>query len=459
MPAIEVKDSGTAANLSPEAKAALHSFGQTVEALKASVDEQISGVKRRLDDVVTKEKVDRISDDLTALKAAINEEIAAMKRANAGGGGERDSVSAKISEIRRAERKGFDQWVRKGDARGLQRAAEMAMSAEYQEAAKAVSEHYGVEVKDLSTVVAQDGGYLIEPQRELEMIEIIEELSDMRQICNVVPMTTQELEVPVDKGGFEAAWMNELGTRAATTTGTVDKRKFVVEEVYALPKVTLAMLEDSRGFDVESWMTKKVTKAMARKEGQAFINGDGNNKPKGILQQSIVADGSWAWGKIGYIATGAASNFKASFPGNSTGPVAASNGADCLFDLIYALPRAYRTNCDWVMNRKSLRDTRKLKDGDGQYLFRDALTDSGLITQILGYPVLEAEDMPDIAANAFPIAFGDFEEGYNILDRLGIQVRRDDMTQPGFVIFHFRRRVGGDVADYQAIKLLKVAAS
>lgn len=451
---LETKEAGS---LPIEVKDAFDRYQRTIESLRTVNDERIKGIEKKFDDVVTVEKFDRVASALEELKSQINEQIAALQR-GAGEFDERDEAKAMINDLRQMERKAFDRWVRRGDAYGLQQAAQVALSDNYRDLAKKMADATGIEIKDLSTVVAQDGGYLVQPQVEMEMIEIIEELSDIRQIAGVMEAQSGEVEVPVDKGGFEAAWVSELAERARTATGQVEKRKFIAEEIYALPKVTLKMLEDATGFDVESWLMKKVTRAIARKEGQAFISGDGNQKPKGFLSQSIVADTSWVWGSLGYRPTGAASGFAPSVPGASPSTPAA-NGADVLIDLVYSLPRAYRANCDWVMNRKTLRDVRKLKDGDGAYLFKDALTQSGIITMLLGYPVLEAEDMPDIAANTFPIAFGDFQEGYQIIDRTGLMIKRDDVTSPGFVIFHFRRRVGGDVSDFQAIKLLKVATS
>lgn len=453
---LEHKEAGS---LPVEVKQAFDKYQGTVQALLQKNDERVGELAKKLDDVVTREHVERINAAVTELKSSINEEIAALKRAaKASNSGDTDEIDAKLDHLRRVEAKAFDRWVRTGEQHGLRDAANLALTTEYKSLALEAAGRLGVEIKDLSTVVAQDGGYLVQPQVEMEMIEIIEELSDIRQIAGVMQAESGEVEVPVDKGGFEAAWISELATRTSTVTGTVEKKKFICEEIYALPKVTLKMLEDATRFDVEAWLTKKVTRAIARKEGAAFVSGDGLQKPKGFLSQTIVADSSWAWGKLGYIPTGAASSFAPSYPGASPS-TAASNGADALINLVYALPRAYRGNCDWVMNRKTLRDVRKLKDGQGDYLFKDALTQSGIITMLLGYPVLEAEDMPDVGADKFPIAFGDFSEGYQILDRTGMMIKRDDITAPGFVIFHFRRRVGGDVSDYQAIKLLKVAAS
>lgn len=437
--ALETKDAGA---LPVELKTALEKFERSVEGFKSSNDERIKGIEKKFDDVVKREEVDRIAAAVEETKKEFNEAFAKLQRS---GAGKDDEAEKKLQQLADAESKAWDTYIRKGRMEG-DRAFEEAKSL----ASK-------LELKDLSTVIAEDGGYMVHPQYEADMIEIIEQISDLRPILGQTEIGSRELIVPVDTGGWSASWVAELEARSKTTAGTVQERRFVADEIYAFPRLTQVMLEDGV-FDVDAWLMKKVTEAIAREEGKAFINGDGNKKPKGILQQTIVANASWSWGKLGYIATGAAADFAPSYPGASPS-TAASNGADCLIDLVYAIDKRFRGNADWVMNKKTLGKVRKLKDGDGQYLFRDALTQSGLITVLLGYPVTEAEDMPDVGAGNFPIIFGDFNEGYLVVDRTGITVKRDDITEMGFVKVYVRRRVGGDVADYQALKLLKVAAS
>jgi len=184
----------------------------------------------------------------------------------------------------------------------------------------------------------------------------------------------------------------------------------------------------------------------AAQEGTAFVNGDGTNKPKGFLSYTIVAEASWAWTKIGYVATGTAGDFDADAP------------IDAVIDLVYALKSGYRQNGNFVMNRKTQAKVRKLKDADGQYLWSPP-TQVGGRASLLTYPVVEAEDMPDIAANAYAIAFGDFRRGYLVVDRAGVRVLRDPFSAKPYVLFYTTKRVGGGVQDFDAIKLLKFAAS
>jgi HK97 family phage major capsid protein len=184
----------------------------------------------------------------------------------------------------------------------------------------------------------------------------------------------------------------------------------------------------------------------AVQEGAAFVSGDGNNKPKGFLSYTNIANASWVWGDIGYIATGAAGAFPA------------SNPSDVLVDLIYALKAGYRQNGTFVMNRKTQAAIRKFKDAQGNYLWAPPTQVNGRAT-LMTFPITEAEDMPDIAANSFSIAFGDFRRGYLVVDRQGVRVLRDPFTAKPYVLFYTTKRVGGGVQDFDAIKLMKFAAS
>ncbi|HEV7416083.1 MAG TPA: phage major capsid protein, partial [Tianweitania sediminis] len=202
-----------------------------------------------------------------------------------------------------------------------------------------------------------------------------------------------------------------------------------------------ALLEDS-AVDLDSWLTDEIEMAFAEQEGTAFVTGNGVNKPKGFLASDKVADASWSWGSLGYLATGAAGAF------------AASNPADKLVDLVYALKAGYRENGSFVMNRKTQAAVRKMKDGDGNYLWQPPAT-VGAKAMLMGFPVVEAEDMPDIGTDAFAVAFGDFTRGYLVVDRTGVRILRDPYSAKPYVLFYVTKRVGGGVQDFSAIKLLK----
>jgi HK97 family phage major capsid protein len=212
-----------------------------------------------------------------------------------------------------------------------------------------------------------------------------------------------------------------------------------------MPAATQVLLDDAQ-VDTEAWLASEVQTVFAEQESTAFVTGDGTAKPKGFLNYTTVADGSWAWNKIGYVATGVSGGF------------AASNPADNLLDLAYAPKQAYRANGTWVMNRKTESTIRKFKDTTGNYIWQPG-TIAGAPATLFGYPVVESEDMPDVGANTYSVAFGDFARGYLIVDRVGIRVLRDPYTAKPYILFYTTKRVGGGVQNFEAIKLLKFGTS
>ena len=189
-----------------------------------------------------------------------------------------------------------------------------------------------------------------------------------------------------------------------------------------------------------------MQQAFADQESTAFVTGNGTNRPKGFLNYTNVADAFWTWGNLGYIATGAAGAF----------PV--SNPSDKLIDLAYALKSGYRQNANWVMNRKTQSVIRKFKDSGGEYIWQPAATADGKST-LMNFPVVESEDVPDIATDSFSLAFGDFNRGYLIVDRIGVRVLRDPYSAKPYVLFYTTKRVGGGVQNFEAIKLMKFGVS
>ncbi len=212
-----------------------------------------------------------------------------------------------------------------------------------------------------------------------------------------------------------------------------------------MPAATATLLDDA-AVNIDQWIAGEVELTFAVQEGAAFVAGDGSNKPKGFLAYTTVANASWAWGSLGYIASGAAGAF------------ASSNPSDTLVDLIYALKAGYRQNGNFVMNRKTQAAIRKFKDSTGNYLWQPPAQAGGR-ANLMTFPIVEAEDMPDVAANSLSIAFGDFRRGYLVVDRLGVRVLRDPYSAKPYVLFYTTKRVGGGVQDFDAIKLMKFAVS
>lgn len=301
------------------------------------------------------------------------------------------------------------------------------------------------EEKALSIGSNPDGGYLVPAETESEITRRLTAVSPIRAIASVRNVSSTVYKKPVTLTGPAVGWVAETASRPQTTSQTIDLLDFPTAELYAMPAATSAFLDDA-AVDVGQWIADEVNAAFAEQETAAFVNGNGTNKPKGFLTEVQVAEGSWAWEKLGYIATGV------------SGAWPAGDASDVLIDLVYALKAGYRQNASWVMNRKTQAAVRKLKDADGNYLWSPGAS-AGAKATLLGFGLVEAEDMPDVGAAATPIAFGDFRRGYLVVDRTGVNVLRDPYSAKPYVLFYTTKRVGGGVQDYDAIKLLKFSVS
>ncbi|MFY0596085.1 MAG: phage major capsid protein [Cognatishimia sp.] len=299
-----------------------------------------------------------------------------------------------------------------------------------------------LEEKALSSVMNGDGGYLVDPVTSETVNSVLASTASIRAIANVVNVETTSYDVLIDSTEAGAGWADETSASSETGTPTIERIAIPLHELSALPKASQRLLDDS-AFDVEGWLAGRIADKFARAEAAAFINGDGVDKPTGILNHTAVANDSWSWGNIGYVATGVDAGF---------------SGGDGLIDLVYAVGADYRANGSFVMNSKTAGSVRKLKDADGRFLWSDGLA-AGEPARLLGYPVLIAEDMPDIATGADAIAFGDFSSGYTIAERPDLRVLRDPFSAKPHVLFYATKRVGGDVSDFAAIKLLRFAVS
>ncbi|MDT0506805.1 phage major capsid protein [Novosphingobium sp. MMS21-SN21R] len=300
------------------------------------------------------------------------------------------------------------------------------------------------ELKSLSGAVAADGGYAV-PQQIDEMIaRRMVEISPIRSVANVVRTGTSGFRRLISTGGTASGWVSETGARPETASPKLAEIVPPTGELYANPSATQAMLDDAV-FDLESWLANEIATEFARAEGAAFISGTGTNQPKGFLSATMSAagDNTRAFGSLQFIGSGNAAGFDAA-------PEAK------LIDLVCQMKAPLRQGAVWVMNSATLAAVRKLKTADGAFLWQPGLV-NGQPDRLLGYPVIEAEDMPDVAANQFPIAFGNFKAGYLIAERRQTTILRDPYTNKPYVQFYATRRVGGQVLDSDAIKLLKIA--
>ncbi len=371
---------------------------------------------RKSADVVTSDKVDRINDALDRQKRQLDE--LALKRARPALAGGRELSAAALER-----KEAFATYMRTGEERSLR----------------------GLEAKDMSTGSGPDGGYVVPEDVEAEIGRRLAAVSPIRSIATVRQVSSALYKKPFMTTGPVVGWVGETAARTKTDSPVLDALQFPTAELYAMPAATPALLDDAV-VDLDQWIASEVEAAFAEQEGAAFVNGNGTNKPRGFLNYAIEPEASWAWEKLGYVASGAAGGFAASSP------------SDKLIDLVYALKAGYRQNAHWVMNRKTQAAIRKMKDGDGNYLWQPPATAGGR-AMLMGFPLVEAEDMPDIAADATALAFGDFRRGYLVVDRAGVRVLRDPYSAKPYVLFYTTKRVGGGVQDFDAIKLMKFAAS
>lgn len=317
--------------------------------------------------------------------------------------------------------KAFNAYVRNGDDDGL-RGLEL-------------------EGKALSTAVNSDGGYLVDPQTSDRVKSVLNSTASIRAIAQVVTVEATSYDVLVDHSDVGAGWATESSTIGESDTPQIDRITVQLHELSALPKASQRLLDDA-AFDIEGWLAGRIADKFARAEAGAFINGDGVDKPRGFLDHTSVDNDVWAWGNLGYVPTEVA--------GEVTG--------DSIVDLVYALGAQYRANASFVMNSKVAGQVRKLKDMDGRFLWSDGLA-AGEPARLMGYPVLIAEDMPDAGTDSLSIAFGDFAAGYTIAERPDLRILRDPFSAKPHVLFYATKRVGGDVSDFAAIKLLKFGTS
>ena len=397
--------------------AAFEDFMGAFEAFKETNDRRLGEIEQKLTaDVVTRDKVDRINRAMDEHKRVLDGLALKKARPALGGAGE---GAPEVAEHKAA----FSAYMRRGDESALR----------------------ALEGKAMSIGSAADGGYLVPPETDGEIGRRLSAASPIRALATVRQVSGAVLKKPFATSGMACGWVAEAAARPQTNAAQLAELSFPTMELYAMPAATAALLDDA-AVDVESWIASEVDIVFGEQEGTAFVSGDGVNKPKGFLSYTNVADSGWSWGNIGYIATGAAGAFKANGP------------SDTLIDTIYALKAGHRQNASFVMNRKTQGAIRKFKDADGNYLWRPPAT-PGQPASLMGFAIAEAEDMPDVAADSFSIAFGDFRAGYLVVDRTGVRVLRDPYSAKPYVLFYTTKRVGGGVQNFEAIKLVKFAVS
>ncbi len=410
----------------PETKAAgadlalaFEDLRYTLESYRAANDERLAEIEARNGaDPLTEEKLVRIDAALDDTMRRIDRLTLERGRPALGHDGQgahgRDPL---VAEHKAA----FAAYVRTGEAGGLKR----------------------LEAKALSAGSGPDGGYLAPSTVEGEILRRLAHVSPIRSLATVRTISSGTYKKAFSTTGPASGWVAEAAARPQTGSPTLAELSFPAMELYAMPAATQTLLDDAI-VNIDQWIAEEVESAFAEQEGAAFVNGDGTDKPKGFLAYPTVAEVSWSWGNIGVLNTGVAGAF------------AASNPSDVLVDLVYALKAGYRQNASFVMNRKTQGTVRKFKDANGNYLWQPPAS-AGAPATLLGFPLVEAEDMPNIANNAVSIAFGDFRRGYLVVDRAGVRILRDPYSAKPYVLFYTTKRVGGGVQDFAAIKGLKFA--
>lgn len=392
------------------------------EEFKKQNDADIAALKKGQGDVVRSEQITRIDASITELNAKLIEAVAKMAAADAGAGGSGDPD-------KRAYRAAFDSYFRAGA--GVESLGDLAVKAKLTSSSK------------------PDGGYVVPDQMESTIDRILGKVSAVRGLSRVLTVSAPAYKKLVNLGGAASGWVGEEEARPETATPKLAELLFNVMQIYANPFATQDLLDDAM-VDIEAWLAAEVQTEFAEQEGAAFVTGDGVKRPKGFLSYDKVANSSYTWGKTGFVVSGDANGFIA--------PTATANPADALIDLLFALKQGYRNGATFIMNDTTQSRIRKFKDGDGNYIWAPPTAAEALPT-ILGKPVVTDDNMPDVAANAFPIAVADWGRAYLVIDRAGIRVLRNPYTAMPNVGFYTTKRVGGGIQNFEAIKLLKIGTS
>ncbi|MES9842734.1 MAG: phage major capsid protein [Candidatus Thiodiazotropha endolucinida] len=362
------------------------------------------------------QQVNDMTEKLADLEARLEQTETRQNRAGLGMGNE----SPDVKEHRAA----FSQWAKRG---------------------RNEDSLLDLQQKAMSIGVNADGGFAVPTAIDNQIEKLLREISPIRQVARVVQVGTSDYKKLVNTGGINSGWVGETDARPETDTSQLAEVIPPIGEIYCNPSATQHALDDVF-FDAEGWLAEEIAEEVSIQEGAAFILGDGVNKPKGFLTYTTadIPDASRVFGALQHMPTGVAGAW----------PAVDADTADLLIDVVHTLRTPYRKGAVWVMNSTTLSTIRKLKDVNGQFLWQNTLVE-GQPGMLLGYPVIEAEDMPDIAADSLSVAFGNFDRGYTVVDRMGTRVLRDPYTNKPYVYFYTTKRTGGAVVNSEAIKLIK----
>jgi len=415
-----------------ETKEMFEAIGKAVADLRAEIDRD----KGKADPIVMA-KVDKINAEIDRLDkeretleaknaakdAAVKAQLEALEtqvaRSEFKGG-----ATTAIDKTKAEHKAAFETWFRKGGEAQLAAVKQLQIQA------------------GLSTLSDPDGGYVITPPEfDTAVDRVAMMMSSMRRLATVRTIGTDTYKKLINQGGATSGWVAEKASRTETSTPVLREIAINMKEIYAEPGTTQIALDDAY-MDLAAWLADEVSIEFTEEEGDAFINGNGVEKPHGIANYTMIANTSYAWGKVGFTTSGHATLI---------------NNADKLMDVTLSLKPIYLNGASWLMNRATAGKIRQLKDGDGNYLWRPGL-EAGSPNVLFGYPVELDDNIANIGAGTFPCFFANFKRAYLILDRMGIRILRDPFTSKGNVLFYTTKRVGGGITMFEAIKCLKVSA-
>ena len=404
-----------------EVRSATETLARAFEEYKHVNDQRLHDIERRGGaDVLLDEKLGRMDQTINNLQDDITSVKTALRRP------QKSAHDSKQAAPDSAYSKAFLNYVAKGNEHDLA----------------------AIQSKAFQVINSAEGGFIVPPEFSDRIVTRQFDTTPMRQIATVMSISSDSVEMLRDTAEPTAQWVSELATRSDTNDNGISRIRIPVFELFAQPKATQKLLDDAM-LNVEEWLINKVAAKFARAENSAFVVGDGINMPRGFTTYSAQTtdDNSRNWGILQYLPTGAAGAF------------ASTNPADVLFDLMHKLRVGYHPEARWIMSRAVADMIRKFKENTTQaYLWQPGLQ-AGVPATLLGFPVTLGEDMPTVANGSFSLAFGNFREAYTIVDRIGMRILRDPYTGAPFIKFRCTKRTGGDVVNFEAIKLLSFSVT
>ncbi|WP_159981910.1 MULTISPECIES: phage major capsid protein [unclassified Novosphingobium] len=403
------------ADVSGDPKAMIAALQGAFDEFKSANDERL---KAKVDDAVVTDKLSKMNETMSALEASINDHSAKLAAAQLGGTNTPALADPEYSGL-------FSSYMREGA-----REQEERLKAAHRTGPRAA----------MTEGTNADGGYTTPIEWDRSINERLKLINPIRAEATVQSISTSGFTKLFTDRAVGSGWVGETASRPATSTPQFTSLDFGLGEIYANAAASQRLLDDSE-IDIERWLVDEIEVEFSRQEGIAFLSGDGTNKPFGLLGYvtGAAAAARHPWGAIEVVNSGAAAAFT----------------TDGVIDTVYKLPAAYEPNAKFFLNRSSLGGVRKLKDGQGNYIWQPTFV-AGQPSTLAGRPVVDVPDMPNLGAGAVAALFGDMRETYLVIDRIGVRVLRDPYTNKPFICFYVTKRVGGGVKNPDAMKAIKI---